>query len=208
MTAVTTTPAPSTPGPARRRIDPPELGSPTRVTLLALLTVLTFEAVRASGPLLDRAFATGVVVAGVTALGTYLAAGLVAAALLLGTGRARTGVPTARTLLVGTAVLGVLRLVVQGLDEGARYAVGLTLAAVAVGVLTLAVAFVRDPRTQYVPMQTVLSRDDALMEYLVHTGSGLYAVPPGVPDGTLVLGPDGTPALTDDAPFVGQALFA
>ena len=42
------------------------------------------------------------------------------------------------------------------------------------------VAFVRDPRTHFIPMQDALSRDDALMEYLAHTGSGLYAVPPGV----------------------------
>jgi deferrochelatase/peroxidase EfeB len=42
------------------------------------------------------------------------------------------------------------------------------------------IAFVRDPRTQYVPMQTKLARDDALSEYLLHTGSGLFAVPPGV----------------------------
>lgn len=69
-------------------------------------------------------------------------------------------------------------------------------------------AFVRDPRTHYIPMQTRLSRDDALMEYLQHTGSGLFAVPPGVPDGTLVLGADGAPTTTDDSPFVGQALFA
>ncbi|GAA3797720.1 iron uptake transporter deferrochelatase/peroxidase subunit [Cellulomonas soli] len=69
-------------------------------------------------------------------------------------------------------------------------------------------AFVRDPRTHYVPMQTTLSRDDALMEYLQHTGSGLFAVPAGVPDGSLVLGDDGTPTTSDDSPFVGQALFA
>lgn len=42
------------------------------------------------------------------------------------------------------------------------------------------IAYVRDPRRQYVPMQTKLSRDDAMMEYLVHTGSGIFAVPPGV----------------------------
>lgn len=42
------------------------------------------------------------------------------------------------------------------------------------------IAFVRDPRTQYIPMQTTLARDDALSEYLLHTGSGLFAVPPGV----------------------------
>lgn len=69
-------------------------------------------------------------------------------------------------------------------------------------------AFVVDPRTHYIPMQTRLSRQDGLMEYLVHTGSGLFAVPPGVPDGALPTGADGTPVLTTDAPFVGQALFA
>lgn len=69
-------------------------------------------------------------------------------------------------------------------------------------------AFVRDPRTHYVPMQNRLSAQDGLMEYLQHTGSGLFAVPPGVPDGSLVLGADGTPVTTDDSPFVGSALFA
>lgn len=69
-------------------------------------------------------------------------------------------------------------------------------------------AFVTDPRTHYIPMQTALSSNDGLMEYLTHTASGLYAVPPGVPDGSLVLGSDGTPVTTDDSPYVGQALFA
>ncbi len=41
-------------------------------------------------------------------------------------------------------------------------------------------AFVRDPARQYIPMQTKLSAQDGLMEYLQHTGSGLFAVPPGV----------------------------
>lgn len=54
------------------------------------------------------------------------------------------------------------------------------------------VAFVRDPRTGYVPVQQRLSAHDAMGEYLVHTGSGLFAVPPGVPavrpDGALVGG--------------------
>lgn len=69
-------------------------------------------------------------------------------------------------------------------------------------------AFVVDPRTHYVPMQTRLSSQDGLMEYLVHTGSGLFAVPPGVPDGALPTGADGTPVLAPDGPFLGQALFA
>jgi deferrochelatase/peroxidase EfeB len=42
------------------------------------------------------------------------------------------------------------------------------------------IAFVRNPDEMYIPMQTQLSAHDALMEYLQHTGSGLFAVPPGV----------------------------
>jgi deferrochelatase/peroxidase EfeB len=63
------------------------------------------------------------------------------------------------------------------------------------------VAFVRDPRTGFMPIQDALARTDALSEYLQHTGSGLYAVPPGVPS----IGADGT--LVDDA-YLGRALFA
>lgn len=42
------------------------------------------------------------------------------------------------------------------------------------------IAFVRNPDEHYIPMQTRLSSQDGLMEYLQHTGSGLFAVPPGV----------------------------
>ena len=52
-------------------------------------------------------------------------------------------------------------------------------------------AYVRDPHRQYVPMQARLASDDALSEYLTHTRSGLWAVPPGVARGG----------------SVGQALF-
>ncbi|GGF41708.1 peroxidase [Marmoricola endophyticus] len=45
------------------------------------------------------------------------------------------------------------------------------------------IAFVRDPVTGYVPMQNQLSKSDAMMEYLQHTGSALFAVPPGVQPG-------------------------
>ena len=46
------------------------------------------------------------------------------------------------------------------------------------------IAFVKDPRTHYVPMQTAMARQDTLsVEYLEHTGSGLFAVPPGVKPG-------------------------
>ncbi len=43
------------------------------------------------------------------------------------------------------------------------------------------IAFVVDPRTHYVPMQTAMAKHDLLAEYLRHTGSGLFAVPPGLP---------------------------
>jgi deferrochelatase/peroxidase EfeB len=53
-------------------------------------------------------------------------------------------------------------------------------------------AYVRDPRTHYIPMQTTIARHDGMSEYLQHTGSGLFAVPPGVQPGG----------------YLGQALFA
>ncbi|MCE5291070.1 MAG: iron uptake transporter deferrochelatase/peroxidase subunit [Nocardiaceae bacterium] len=40
--------------------------------------------------------------------------------------------------------------------------------------------FVRNPATQYIPLQTKMSRDDVMMEYLKHTGSGIWAIPRGV----------------------------
>jgi deferrochelatase/peroxidase EfeB len=54
------------------------------------------------------------------------------------------------------------------------------------------IAFVRDPDKHYIPMQLQLASRDGLMEYLQHTGSGLWAVPPGVRAGE----------------YVGQALFS
>jgi len=52
-------------------------------------------------------------------------------------------------------------------------------------------AYVRDPRTHYIPIQTKLGLSDGLSEYLQHTGSALFAVPPGVQPGQ----------------FLGQGLF-
>ena len=53
-------------------------------------------------------------------------------------------------------------------------------------------AFVRDAHRQFVPMQQALSTKDVMMEYIEHTGSALFACPPGVADGG----------------FWGEALFA
>jgi deferrochelatase/peroxidase EfeB len=41
-------------------------------------------------------------------------------------------------------------------------------------------AYQRDPRRQFVPIQTQLSRLDTLNEYIKHESSALFACPPGV----------------------------
>jgi deferrochelatase/peroxidase EfeB len=43
------------------------------------------------------------------------------------------------------------------------------------------IAFQKDPRAQFVPLQRKLGANDALNEYIQHVGSGLFACPPGVP---------------------------
>jgi deferrochelatase/peroxidase EfeB len=53
-------------------------------------------------------------------------------------------------------------------------------------------AYVRDPRTHYSPIQMKLGMGDGLSEYVQHTGSALFAVPPGIAQGE----------------YVGQAMFA
>jgi len=52
-------------------------------------------------------------------------------------------------------------------------------------------AYLRDPRTHFIPIQLQMTKVDELMEYLKFTGSALFAVPPGIAPGE----------------YVGQALF-
>jgi len=54
------------------------------------------------------------------------------------------------------------------------------------------IAFVRDPETQFIPLQNRMAQMDALTEYLKFTSSAIFAVPPGAGPGE----------------YVGQALFA
>ncbi len=54
------------------------------------------------------------------------------------------------------------------------------------------IAYVRDPRTHFIPAQLAMASQDALMEYLKFTSSAIFAVPPGVRPGE----------------YVGQPLFA
>ena len=53
------------------------------------------------------------------------------------------------------------------------------------------IAYVRDPRTHFIPLQTKMAGGDAMMEYLQFTSSAIFAVPPG----------------TSPGEHVGQALF-
>jgi len=55
------------------------------------------------------------------------------------------------------------------------------------------IAFQKDPRKQFVPIQTRLGHNDLLNEYIKHTGSGIFAVPPG---------------LSGPGDWFGKALFA
>ncbi|MCK9924256.1 iron uptake transporter deferrochelatase/peroxidase subunit [Frankia sp. AgPm24] len=45
------------------------------------------------------------------------------------------------------------------------------------------IAFQRDPRTGFIPVQRRLALSDALNEYIQHTSSAVFAIPPGVRDG-------------------------
>jgi deferrochelatase/peroxidase EfeB len=55
------------------------------------------------------------------------------------------------------------------------------------------IAYQKDPRKQFVPIQTRLGANDNLNEYVRHTGSGVFAVPPG---------------LSGPGDWFGKALFA
>ncbi|WP_328991111.1 iron uptake transporter deferrochelatase/peroxidase subunit [Kribbella sp. NBC_01245] len=44
-------------------------------------------------------------------------------------------------------------------------------------------AYQRDPRKQFIPIQRQLARDDVMNEYIRHVGSGIYACPGGVQQG-------------------------
>jgi deferrochelatase/peroxidase EfeB len=49
-------------------------------------------------------------------------------------------------------------------------------------------AYQRDIRTAFLPVQTALARSDTMREYLRHVGSATFAIPPGVPDSSGYIG--------------------
>ena len=54
------------------------------------------------------------------------------------------------------------------------------------------IAFQRDPRKQFIPLQQKLGQRDLLNEYITHNGSAIFACPPG----------------TQTGGFIGETLFA
>jgi deferrochelatase/peroxidase EfeB len=47
-------------------------------------------------------------------------------------------------------------------------------------------AYQRDPRTQFIPIQRRLAASDRMNEYVVHVGSGVFAIPPGAAKGSYI----------------------
>jgi len=151
------------------------------VLLLAVLTVLTLEHIRASGPLLSRSFDSGTVDVALTALGTYALPGILAMAFVLvarrmpagdlgaqtirGTVPGRAAVSyraalsyrpavTGVTLLSAVVTLVAARIATQASSGDARFWIGLVTVAIAIGTLTLAVALVGGQ--DHGPVETVV----------------------------------------------------
>jgi deferrochelatase/peroxidase EfeB len=56
------------------------------------------------------------------------------------------------------------------------------------------IAFVRNPSTNFIPVQAQMSSKDALNEYITHTGTAVFACPPGLREG-------------DESAYWGSTLF-
>lgn len=113
------------------------LGSPLpSMTVVALLTAVTLELVRSTGPLLEVALDISVIAAAATALFTYLGSAVLGLGLVWVTRRA----DGSTVVLVGVIVLAVARLTVQGMSASPRMAVGLLTISLSIAVLTIAVA--------------------------------------------------------------------
>jgi len=125
--------------PTTRATGVPEAEQGVPVSLMmavALLTAVTLELVRSTGPLLEIAFDISVYAAAGTAAATYLVAAVMGLALVIVT--RRSDGPT--VLLVGVIALAAARLVTQGVTGDTRFVVGLATIALSIAVFTLGVA--------------------------------------------------------------------
>ena len=133
------------------------------VLVLATLTVLSLEQIRASGPLLSRSFDTGTTNAALTAFVTYALPGLLATAFVLlgrrlpggdvgaqtvrGTRPGRDALSyrpavTGFSLLFAVVALAAARVAMQATNGDARFWVGLVAVGIAIAALTLGVALI------------------------------------------------------------------
>lgn len=139
------------------------LASLPHVLVLATLTVLSLEQIRASGPLLSHSFDTGTTNAALTAFVTYALPGLLATAFVLlgrrlpggdvgaqtvrGTRPGRDALSyrpavTGFSLLSAVVALAAARVAMQATNGDARFWVGLVAVGIAIAALTLGVALV------------------------------------------------------------------
>ncbi|GAA0321656.1 iron uptake transporter deferrochelatase/peroxidase subunit [Kineococcus aurantiacus] len=72
---------------------------------------------------------------------------------------------------------------VKLLRRGYSYTDGLDVATGQLDAGLFFIVFGNDPHRQFVPLQRKLGAQDALTEYLKHTGSGVFACPPGIGTG-------------------------
>jgi deferrochelatase/peroxidase EfeB len=72
---------------------------------------------------------------------------------------------------------------VRMLRRGYSYTDGLDLSTGQLDAGLFFIVFGNDPLNQFVPVQRRLGSTDALTEYLKHTGSGIFACPPGISEG-------------------------
>ncbi|NNE95002.1 MAG: endonuclease [Acidimicrobiales bacterium] len=108
------------------------------LSVVTVLTAVTLELLRSTGPLLDAPLNVGLTTAIGAALLTFAGAGLWALGLVAVARRA----DAATAMFAGTIALVAARLLVQGLTGMARVWVGLTTASLSIAVLTIAVAIV------------------------------------------------------------------
>lgn len=105
------------------------------LVLLFLVTAMTAELIRFSGPLLDSVIdRDGVIIAALTALATYLAPGVLAYALSF---RRQVSGPM---ILIAVSALAIARLTCQFLDGMARFGFGLATVALSIATLGLVAA--------------------------------------------------------------------
>lgn len=116
------------------------------MALMAAVTVLAIELIRASGPIEDSGFSAGIATAALISLSMYLLPGVFVGVLLAvaAIGRTSDGTREAfpRATLIAVILLTASRVVLQFTSIGGAYGLGIAAVGLAVGTLILAAATV------------------------------------------------------------------